>query len=141
MFSRRGFTLIELLLVIGIIGLLSSIVIIAINPTKQLDDAKDAQRRSDVKAILDAVHQYVIDRGNLPTLPNGNQAIPTTSRQICAESASASTTCTNPPKNGVFLDSLVDLDFLVDLPIDPDGPISTQTWGTNYFIIRDATTN
>lgn len=65
--ARRGFTLIELLLVIGIIAILASIVIVAINPTKQLGDARDSQRRSDVNTILSAVYQYAIDHsGNYP---------------------------------------------------------------------------
>lgn len=66
--ARRGFTLIELLLVIGIIAILASIVIVAINPTKQLGDARNAQRRSDVNTILSAVYQYAIDNGgNYPS--------------------------------------------------------------------------
>lgn len=59
--SRRGFTLIELLLSIGIIAALAAIVIAAINPSRQLAQARNAQRRSDVRSLLDALQQYGID--------------------------------------------------------------------------------
>lgn len=66
--QKKGFTLIEILLVIVIIAILAGIVLIAINPGRQVSQANNAQRRSDVNAILNAVHQYTIDnRGSAPT--------------------------------------------------------------------------
>src|SRR6185369_16074447 len=94
--SRRGFTLIELLLVIGIIAILAAIVIVAINPTKQLGDARNAQRRSDVNTILSATWQYAIDHGgNIPS------TISTVSRPICQVDYDPATCLTNI--NGVSL--------------------------------------
>lgn len=125
--ARRGFTLIELLLVIGIIAILASIVIVAINPTKQLGDARDAQRRSDVNTILNAVYQYAIDNnGNLPSnIPTGTD--PTTdSDQICATGQ----TC-----GGVSLDVLTG-SYLVSIPLDPS--VASSSSGTNYYIMQDA---
>lgn len=64
---RKGFTLIEVLLVIVIIAILAGIVLIAVNPARQVAQANNAQRRSDVSAILSAIHQYSLDnRGSTP---------------------------------------------------------------------------
>jgi type IV pilus assembly protein PilA len=122
---KRGFTLIELLLVIGIIAILAAIVIVAINPTKQLGDARNAQRRSDVNTILNAVYQYTIDNnGNLPaTIPD----VPTA---ICKSSVDAD--CTGLINLNVLTGS-----YLVALPNDPQ---SSTANSTNYTILKDATT-
>ncbi len=61
-----GFTLIELLLVVGIIALLAGIVVYAVNPTKQVTAARDADRLSQVKQVQSAVDQFFIDRGIVP---------------------------------------------------------------------------
>lgn len=66
--DRSGFTLIELLLVIGIIAVLTSIVIIAINPTKQLAAARDADRNMRVNTLSKAASQYIIQFGPLPNI-------------------------------------------------------------------------
>src|SRR5512140_1449439 len=65
--QQKGFTLIELLVVIGILAILFSIVLIAINPAKQFGQANDTKRRSDTLQILNTIHQYVAEHsGNLP---------------------------------------------------------------------------
>ena len=120
---QRGFTLIELLLVIGIIAILAAIVIVAINPTKQLSDARNAQRRADVNTILNAVSQYGIDHGG--TLPSGITSTPT---EIC--------------KSGVDVDckGLVNLNaltgsYVLSIPNDPETATETST---KYVISKEA---
>lgn len=127
--SRRGFTLIELLLVIGIIAILASIVIVAINPTKQLGDARDAQRRSDVNTILNAVYQYAIDNnGNLPSgIPTG------TAQPICQADYDPATCATDIL--GVNLRVLTGA-YLVSIPRDPR--VADTGTGTRYNIVQDA---
>lgn len=117
----KGFTLIEVLLVIAILAILAAIVIIAINPAKQLGEAQDAQRRNDVRAVLDAVHQYSID--NSGTYPEGivygsdciNEAA-----DICQMGAGC--------VDGVSLDVLAEEGrYLTELPNDPSGASDTIT--------------
>src|SRR5258708_7682568 len=65
--KQRGFTLIELLVVIGILAILLAITLIAINPNKHFQDARNTQRRSDVSAMLDAIYEY--ESGNSGNVP------------------------------------------------------------------------
>lgn len=61
LFRTKGFTLIEILVVIGIIAVLSSIVIVAINPAKQFAQARNTQRTSNIESILNAIGQRMAD--------------------------------------------------------------------------------
>ena len=106
--TKKGFTLLEILLVVAAIGILAGIVIVAINPGKQLADTRNAQRRVDIKTLLDASVQYQIT---------------TTPTEIC--------------KTGGSCSGLIDLSVLVptyvsSLPIDPLTASSSN--GTGYKI-------
>lgn len=126
--NNQGFTLLEILLVVAAIAILAGIVIVAINPGKQLADTRNAQRRIDVATILNAVYQYYIDDGNLPS------GITTTAAEICI-GGTATTTCTG---DGLIpLNELVANErYLVDIPVDPNGTCETN--GVCYEIVKTA---
>ena len=131
---KKGFTLLEILLVVGIIAILAGIVILAINPAKQLADTRNAQRRSDILAILNATYQYEIDK---------NGAAPAT--------IATGATCQVDPTNAIATSSAtsssigsVDLyDYLVTgsstyLNAIPKDPLSSTS--TGYYIVKNTTT-
>ena len=91
--EQKGFTLLEILLVIAAIGILAAIVLIAINPNRQLAQARNAQRRSDVSTIYKAIEQYLIETGSYPigTINGVSTPLNNTYVDICA-STSPSTT-------------------------------------------------
>lgn len=129
----HAFTLIEILLVVAIIAILAGIVITAINPTKQLGDARNAQRRSDVNTILNAIYQYSIDNDGLPsaiqqtTTTNCNTG---SSYHICKDSGN----CTGATDLSVLTTSEK---YLIGIPVDPAFKSNTNL--TGYYVTK--TTN
>ncbi|TSC87262.1 MAG: putative General secretion pathway protein GspG [Parcubacteria group bacterium Gr01-1014_8] len=62
--TSRGFTLIELLVVIAIIGILSSVVLAALNQARI--KARNARRASDLKQLQTALELYNSDNSHYP---------------------------------------------------------------------------
>lgn len=56
---HKGFTIVELLIVIVVIGILAAITIVAFNGVQQ--QARDSQRKSDVKQIAKALQLWSIN--------------------------------------------------------------------------------
>ena len=125
--NSRGFTLLEILLVIGIIAILAGIVIMAINPGRQLAFARNAERKSDLKQINNALQQYYIDHREYPPTLLGDLT------EICDTGSSASSSAIT-----TFCDDalLINLSVLVPtyLTAIPRDPQATTTAHAGYQV-------
>lgn len=111
--NNKGFTLLEILLVIAAIGILAAIVLVAINPNRQLAQARNAERRSEVNAIYKALEQYIIDTGSYPSGINGIL------QNICntgSEQVGGATNCSGSVDLRVLVPN-----YVASIPIDPSG--------------------
>ena len=63
---HNGFTLIELLVAIAVVGILSGIVIAALNPASFFARGRDGRRLSDLAAIQAALETYFAENGTYP---------------------------------------------------------------------------
>ena len=131
--KQNGFTLIEVLVVIGIIAILATVVLVAVNPTRQFKLARDSQRTSNVNAILNAVHQNITEHKGMFTCNGAVRDLPQTFTIIKSSSNN------NDP--GDIAVCLVP-DYLSSLPFDPSLQsakfISVSDYNTGYEIARDA---
>lgn len=72
--TQKGFTLIELLVVIAIIGLLASVVLLALNSARA--KSRDAKRVADVRQIASALELYFNDNNTYPQQATAATTIP-----------------------------------------------------------------
>lgn len=71
--KRRAFTLIELLLVMAILAILAAIVIPRFG--NRGEQAKVAAAKSDIASYRQAISQFEVDVGRLPTTDEGLKAL------------------------------------------------------------------
>jgi prepilin-type N-terminal cleavage/methylation domain-containing protein len=129
---KKGFTLLEILLVIAAIGILASIVIVAINPQRQLAQVRDTQRISDLEAMYKGLNQYLIDYGQYPA-PIQSMAIGYEERREVCRQAVSNSGC-------ISLSGDITPTYLAQIPQDPQANVSDQIseWGTGYSVVRNS---
>jgi type IV pilus assembly protein PilA len=121
---------------VGILAILLAITLIALNPAKHFQSTRNAQRTSDVTAILNAVYHYqAANKGSLPPSVNSIASVTTfaltndtdvTDRvDLCADLVSA---------------------YIADLPIDPGTgskdavtACASTEYNTGYTLQKSAT--
>ncbi len=118
--TKLGFTLIELLVVIGIIAILAGIVVVAINPSRQFAQARNAQRESNVATILNAIGQNIADNRGTFTCTGVGTAIGSTATKIGTGETDLS--CLTP----TYIPTAI--------PVDPIGGDASDT---KYTVVKD----
>ena len=67
---KNGFTLVELLVVIAIVGIMSGMMITAINPAKQFAKGRDATRKKDLAVLAAGLEQIYSKTNKYPVSEN-----------------------------------------------------------------------
>lgn len=138
---QRGFTLIELLVVIAVVAVLSVAVVVTLNPTELLKQARDSTRISDLVAINKALGIMQAQSGtvafgdtdtayiSIPDSDAGCANLGLGSGYTCAAAAAVQGTAGSGwiPVNFSLLGSETPLSVL---PLDP---VNSTTSGTYYL--------
>lgn len=129
--TNRGFTLIEILIVIGILAILTTIVLVAVNPGRQFAQARNTQRNANIAAILNAVSNRVVDNRGVFEGQDCS-AIPTTTKKI-----------SSAQEDYDLRKCLVPI-YIPEIPHDPVGgfnnctsPACPQEYFTEYTIVQN----
>ena len=140
--AKKGFTLIELLIVIGILGILAAIVLVAVDPAKRLQQSRNARRSSEVNAILNAILNYTVD--NLGTIPSAIDSSATDVQQLGASLSVCEAGCSAGSPGGPSLFTCADLsgdlvdEYIAEMPIDPKGDngsgVTFSATRTGYYV-------
>lgn len=126
-----------MLIVIAIIGILSALVLIQLDPVRRIHQANNSTRWADVLKILEGVKRYQADNDNV--LPATATAVDSdaSSVQIIGENVSDCTCNTQTVKTAPCGVSGLDTDLRAYMQAMPVDPITGSDNDTRYYINID----
>jgi len=146
--SIKSFTLVELLIVIAILAVLAAAVVIILNPSELLAQARDAQRTSDLESLKKSADLFIVDNStislgtaqrvyislpdtasNCPNLTATLPALPSGWQYVCATAANLRNT------NGtgwvpINFNNIYGGSPIPYLPIDPSNDLASGRYYT-----------
>jgi type IV pilus assembly protein PilA len=122
-----GFTLIELLVVIGIIAILASVVLVAVNPARQFAQARNSQRISNTATILNAIGENMADNAGI---------------FVCGTNNPLPASSTDMKTGGYDIRNCIVPNYVPEIPVDPTAGsfVSTTNYDTGYYVAQDPVT-
>ncbi len=137
--QQKGFTLIELLVVIAIIGLLASVVLLALNSARS--KSRDAKRVADIRQLQSGLELYFNDCGSYPITAAAGTVLGTAAQGL------SSGTITNGVCAGTF-GAVSGTTYITQTPSAPspqDGTCATTSTnaisGNPYWYTSSSATN
>lgn len=114
--NKKGFTLIELLIVVAIIGLLSTLAVVALGSARV--KARDSKRLADLKQLQTALELYYTDKNEYP--------------QVSGSLGSGSLACLNA--SGWQATGCSDA-YMGQVPVDPQSGNYTYTAASSTYSV------
>ena len=131
--TKKGFTLLELLIVIGILAILSTTMIIVINPAEILRKAHDSQRISDLNTVKTAIAYYITETSS-PSIGTVNNTFSDVATANCFGTASGTQALTTGGAGWIPInfDGMTGGSPIGSLPTDPNKTAIGDTPGRYY---------
>jgi prepilin-type N-terminal cleavage/methylation domain-containing protein len=127
---RKGVTLVEIVIGIALLAILGGVVVIEMNPFKQIASSRNTQRSLHLQAIMNGVRQNITESG--------------TNSFTCAAGSIPSAPTRMKSSGGYDIAPCLVPTYLATLPYDPKDPsagyASPTSYDTGYTIARSTST-
>lgn len=139
---KKGFTLLELLIVIGILAILSTTMILILNPAELFRKARDSRRMTDLTTVRDAINYYLSDVAS-PSIGATATSYNNVSTSVSCTNFAGAATNTAQTVDGtgwipINFTSMAGGSPIPFLPLDPNPTAYNATTGRYYVYLVSA---